>query len=57
MNDILIAKEIALKVSNLGGKVYYVGGCVRDMMLGIEPKDYDFVKELIRKDIFQNVYL
>lgn len=27
------------------------------MIRKIESKDYDFVKELIRKDIFQNVYL
>ena len=41
MNDISIAKEIALKVSNLGGKVYYVGGYVRDKILNIENKDID----------------
>ena len=41
MNDISIAKEIALKVCNLGGKVYYVGGYVRDKILNIDNKDID----------------
>ena len=34
-------KEIALKGNELGGKVYYVGGYVRDKILGIENKDID----------------
>ena len=24
-------------------KLYSVGGCVRDKLLGIQPKDYDYV--------------
>ena len=27
-------------------KVYYVGGCVRDLLLGKEPKDYDLCIDL-----------
>ncbi len=33
----MIAKDVALK----GGRVYYVGGCVRDMIMGKENKDID----------------
>lgn len=29
-----------------GGKVYLVGGCVRDKLLGKEPQDYDIVTNL-----------
>ncbi|HBN58576.1 MAG TPA: polynucleotide adenylyltransferase PcnB, partial [Gammaproteobacteria bacterium] len=35
----------ALKVVNTihkaGFEVYLVGGCVRDLLLGLEPKDFD----------------
>lgn len=39
-NDILI-HEIADRVADIGGSVYYVGGFVRDRLLGIENKDVD----------------
>ena len=32
--DILLANRIAKAVSARGGTVYYVGGCVRDELLG-----------------------
>lgn len=41
MNDIEVARLIAEKVDLHGGKVYFVGGCVRDEILGIEKKDID----------------
>ncbi len=46
--------QIAEKISNAGGKLYEVGGCVRDKILGIQPKDFDYcvtgldVQEFIR---------
>ena len=39
--DRAIAVQIAEKVSALGGHTYFVGGCVRDEILGEEIKDYD----------------
>ena len=33
--------KISSLVKDLGGKAYLVGGCVRDMKLEIEPKDWD----------------
>ncbi|MBQ6946546.1 MAG: tRNA nucleotidyltransferase [Clostridia bacterium] len=39
--DRQLAREIAIKAARLGGKVYYVGGCVRDDILGRELKDVD----------------
>lgn len=39
--NIIMAKKIAELVSEKGGSVYYVGGFVRDGILGIESKDVD----------------
>ena len=39
--DRAVAVQIAEKVSALGGHTYFVGGCVRDEILGEEIKDYD----------------
>ncbi len=36
-----MVKDIAQKVQLLGGRAYYVGGYVRDRLLGIENKDID----------------
>lgn len=41
MDRILKAKEIALKVSEAGGRAYYVGGFPRDRLSGVENKDID----------------
>lgn len=41
MNKLELVKKIALDVKNKGGKVYFVGGFVRDKLLGIESKDID----------------
>lgn len=36
-----IAKEIAKRVQTVGGKAYFVGGYVRDAIMGIDSKDID----------------
>lgn len=41
LDDISLSKIIAKKVSEFGGKAYYVGGYVRDKLLNIENKDID----------------
>ncbi|EWM52179.1 CCA tRNA nucleotidyltransferase [Ruminococcus flavefaciens] len=41
MTDPEAARLIAERVEKLGGKVYFVGGCVRDEILGTENKDID----------------
>ncbi len=33
--------ELASQVNTLGGRALLVGGCVRDQLMGIEPKDWD----------------
>ncbi len=35
--------EIIEILRDAGHKAYWAGGCVRDMLLGIEPKDFDIV--------------
>lgn len=39
--NILMARQIAAAVAQAGGRAYYVGGFVRDRLLGIDTKDVD----------------
>ncbi len=39
--DLILAKKIAEKAALEGGKTYYVGGCVRDILMNKEPNDID----------------
>lgn len=39
--DKAVIKDLAKRVSDAGGRVYYVGGCVRDTLMGRESKDLD----------------
>ncbi len=54
-----IAKEIVAKLQQAGFAAFWVGGCVRDFLLGREPQDFDIatdakpeqVEKLFRKTI------
>jgi poly(A) polymerase len=35
------AREIVLALRAAGHQAYFAGGCVRDLLLGVEPKDFD----------------
>lgn len=35
------AREIVLRLRDAGHAAYFAGGCVRDMLLGLEAKDFD----------------
>ena len=48
--DITAAKAIAEAVAQKGGKVYYVGGFVRDSIMGNESKDIDIEVHGINPD-------
>ena len=37
------AEEIVLRLKKAGYEAYFVGGCVRDFVMGIIPDDYDIV--------------
>ncbi|MBR4578701.1 MAG: HD domain-containing protein [Oscillospiraceae bacterium] len=39
--NITMARAVAAAVQKAGGRTYYVGGCVRDRLLGRETKDID----------------
>lgn len=41
MNNREFALEVARMLSDAGFVAYWAGGCVRDALLNIEPKDYD----------------
>lgn len=40
-------------IENNGGEVHLVGGCVRDMLIGKEPNDYDLVTNLLPDAIME----
>jgi poly(A) polymerase len=35
------ALDVAVRLRELGQLAYFAGGCVRDLMLGLAPKDFD----------------
>jgi len=49
------ATEVVEKLRNRGYEAYFAGGCVRDQLLGIEPKDYD-VATSARPDEIRHVF-
>jgi tRNA nucleotidyltransferase/poly(A) polymerase len=51
MKKIAVPEEVILVSKTLaeaGFEAYLVGGCVRDMLLGREPKDWDVATDAIR---------
>jgi len=36
-----LARQVVRKLKSAGHQAYFVGGCVRDVLLGVEPQDYD----------------
>jgi len=45
MAPLELARRIVRKLKASGHQAYFVGGCVRDMLLGGNPKDYDIATE------------
>jgi tRNA nucleotidyltransferase/poly(A) polymerase len=39
------AMEVLRRLRDAGHVTYFAGGCVRDLLLGIEPKDYDIATD------------
>ena len=54
------ALKVLYRLKNAGYKAYLVGGCIRDLLIGIQPKDFDVVTdarpEQIR-ELFRNCRL
>jgi poly(A) polymerase len=49
------AREILRKLRAKGFVAYFAGGCVRDRMLGVEPKDYDIATDS-RPEVVQKLF-
>ena len=41
MESEALAHQVIAKLRDAGHQAYLVGGCVRDLLLGVKPKDYD----------------
>ena len=46
-------KMVLLTLESAGYKVYLVGGCVRDFLMGKEPKDFDITTDALPEEIMQ----
>src|SRR5437764_10522785 len=40
-----VAREVAARLRESGHVAYFAGGCVRDMVRGLIPKDYDIATD------------
>ena len=47
------ALEIVKTLSDAGFKAYWAGGCVRDMIMGLEPEDYDIATEALPNHVMR----
>lgn len=47
------ATQIVTRLRAAGHEAYFVGGCVRDMVLGIEPSDYDIATSARPEDVME----
>ncbi|MCA8939411.1 MAG: CCA tRNA nucleotidyltransferase, partial [Planctomycetes bacterium] len=41
------AKSVVRKLHEAGFRAYFVGGCVRDWLLGLSPKDIDIASDAL----------
>lgn len=53
--DLTIARQIAEKVKQQGGESYFVGGFVRDKIMGRENKDIDIEVHGITPDVLESI--
>lgn len=45
------AREVVVELRNAGHKAFCVGGCARDTLLGIEPKEYDITTSATPEEV------
>lgn len=55
LTDLDISKEIAFHVKKNGGRTFFVGGCVRDLILGVECKDIDIEVHGISPSVLEQI--
>ena len=53
--DLNMAKKIAIEVDKKGGKTFFVGGFVRDKLIGKENKDIDIEIHGITPDVLKDI--
>jgi len=46
-----VAKEVVIQLRNAGHKAYCVGGCARDTLLNIAPKEYDITTSATPEEV------
>jgi poly(A) polymerase len=46
-----LARHIVVTLRGKGHEAYWAGGCVRDLLLGHEPKDYDVATDALAADL------
>ena len=45
MESEALAHQVIAKLRGAGHQAYLVGGCVRDLLLGVKPKDFDIATD------------
>lgn len=50
-----MAKAVAARVAEAGGRTFFVGGCVRDALMGVESKDVDIEVHGIPCDVLAEI--
>lgn len=45
------ATEILVQLRRAGFQAYFVGGCVRDLVMGLQPKDYDVATDAVPEQV------
>lgn len=45
------AGRIVARLQDAGHEAYFVGGCVRDLLRGVEPEDYDIVTSALPQEV------
>lgn len=55
ITELETARRIAAGVAAHGGRAYFVGGCVRDELLGLESKDIDMEVHGVTPDVLEGI--
>ncbi len=55
MDSEALARQVIAKLREAGHQAYLVGGCVRDLLMGVEPKDFDVATDA-RPDRLMNLF-